>query len=60
MKVLRNGEEIHKSEITSLRREKDDVKEVKAGLECGIAVKGFETFEVGDILETFTVERFGS
>lgn len=60
VKVLRNGEEIHKSEITSLRREKDDVKEVKAGLECGIAVKGFETFEVGDILETFTVERFGS
>lgn len=60
VKVIRNGEELHKSEITSLRREKDDVKEVKAGLECGIAVKGFETFEVGDILETFTVERFGS
>ena len=60
VKVLRNGEEIHKSEISSLRREKDDVKEVKSGLECGIAVKGFESFEVGDILETFTVERFGS
>ena len=60
VKVLRNGEEIHKSEISSLRHEKDDVKEVKNGLECGIAVKGFEDFEVGDILETFTVERFGS
>ena len=60
VKVLRNGEEIHKSEISSLRHEKDDVKEVKTGLECGIAVKGFEAFEVGDILETFTVERFGS
>ena len=60
VKVLRNGEEIHKSEISSLRHEKDDVKEVKTGLECGIAVKGFEDFEVGDILETFTVERFGS
>ena len=60
VKVLRNGEEIHKSEISSLRHEKDDVKEVKTGLECGIAIKGFEAFEVGDILETFTVERFGS
>ena len=60
VKVLRNGEEICKSEISSLRHEKDDVKEVKTGLECGIAVKNFETFEVGDILETFTLERFGS
>lgn len=60
VKVIRNGEEIHKSEISSLRHEKDDVKEVKSGLECGIAVKNFETFEVGDILETFTLERFGS
>ena len=60
VKVIRNGEEIQKSEISSLRHEKDDVKEVKSGLECGIAVKNFEDFEVGDILETFTLERFGS
>ena len=60
VKVIRDGEVIHKSEISSLRHEKDDVKEVKTGLECGIAVKGFEEFEVGDILETFTLERFGS
>ena len=60
VKVIRSGEEICKSEISSLRHEKDDVKEVKTGLECGIAVKNFEEFEVGDILETFTLERFGS
>ena len=60
VKVIRNGEEIQKSEISSLRHEKDDVKEVKSGPECGIAVKNFEEFEVGDILETFTLERFGS
>ena len=60
VKVIRDGEEIHKSEVSSLRHEKDDVKEVKTGLECGIAVKGFEDFQVGDILETFTLERFGS
>ncbi len=60
VKIIRNGEEIQKSEISSLRHEKDDVKEVKTGLECGIAVKNFEAFEIGDILETFTLERFGS
>ena len=60
VKVLRGGEEICKSEISSLRHEKDDVKEVKTGLECGIAVKNFEEFEIGDILETYTLERFGS
>jgi translation initiation factor IF-2 len=43
-----------------LKHEKDDVKEVKNGLECGVSIKGFDAFEVGDILEAFTLERSGS
>lgn len=58
--VIRNGETVFTSEIASLKHEKDDVKEVRTGMECGIGVKGFDNFEVGDILETFTLERFGS
>ncbi len=58
--VYRNNEVIHSSEISSLKHEKDDVKEVKTGLDCGIGVKGFDAFEPGDILQTYVVERFGS
>lgn len=60
VKVIRNGEVITNSEISSLKHEKDDVKEIKNGLECGIAVKNFEDFQVGDILEAYNLERFGS
>jgi translation initiation factor IF-2 len=40
-----------------LRRFKDDVREVNAGLECGIGVEGFETFEEGDTIEAFHTEE---
>ena len=43
--------------LASLRRFKDDVSEVKAGLECGIALDRFNDVKVGDIIEVFTVER---
>lgn len=58
--VIRNGEKIYTGEITSLRHEKDDVKEVKNGLDCGIGIKGFEDFKAGDIIEAFVLTRFGS
>jgi translation initiation factor IF-2 len=55
---LRRGEQIIiESEVASLRRFKDDVKEVATGYECGVGLKDFEDFEVGDILETFRKER---
>lgn len=60
IKVLRNDEAIHDGEISSLKHEKDDVKEVRTGFECGIALKNFDAFEVGDILEAYVLERFGS
>jgi len=57
IRVLRNGEKVFEGEISSLKHEKDDVKEVRQGLDCGISLKNFETFEKGDVLECFTLER---
>jgi translation initiation factor IF-2 len=56
LRVLRAGQKIHEGEIASLRHEKEDVREVRQGFECGIALKGFEAFQVGDLLEAVTVE----
>ncbi len=57
--VKRGNEIIFTGEISSLKHEKEDVKEVKTGLDCGIGLKGFEDFKPGDILEAFVLERFG-
>jgi translation initiation factor IF-2 len=57
IRVIRNGEKVFEGEISSLKHEKDDVKEVRQGFDCGISLKNFETFEKGDVLECFTLER---
>jgi translation initiation factor IF-2 len=55
---VRRGDQIAaESTIASLRRFKDDVKEVASGYECGVGLKDFDAFDVGDILETFRKER---
>lgn len=54
--VVRASEVVYEGNITSLRQEKDDAREVLEGFECGIGVKGFTEFEVGDFLECFAVE----
>jgi translation initiation factor IF-2 len=55
---VRRGEEIvHESTVSSLRRFKDDVREVAAGYECGIGIKDLSEFQVGDILEFFKIEK---
>lgn len=56
IRVKRGGEEIFDGPISSLKHEKDDVREVREGFECGIGVKGFSKFEEGDILECYTSE----
>jgi len=56
-RVLRDGRLLHESRVSSLRRFRDDVREVNAGLECGIGVEGFETFEEGDTIEAFHTEE---
>jgi translation initiation factor IF-2 len=56
-RVLRGGRVLHESRVSSLRRFKDDVREVNAGLECGIGVEGFATLEEGDTIEAFHIEE---
>jgi translation initiation factor IF-2 len=56
MRVLRNDNLIYEGDITSLKHEKDDVREIRAGFECGIGLRGFEDFREGDVLECVTRE----
>jgi len=58
-RVLRGGEMIHESRISSLKRFTDDVREVTQGLECGIGVEKFDTFVEGDLIEAFHTEQKG-
>ena len=55
VRVLRDNIVIHAGELDSLKRFKDDVREVKAGFECGLSVKSFSDLKVGDQLEVFEV-----
>lgn len=56
-RLVRGGETLHESTVDTLKRFKDDVKEVRAGYECGINVEGFNAYEEGDIIECFAVEE---
>jgi translation initiation factor IF-2 len=57
VRLLRDNVVIHEGKIGSLRRFKDDVSEVKAGLECGIGLERYNDIKVGDVIEVFTMER---
>ncbi|KAK6915166.1 Translation initiation factor IF- 2, domain 3 [Dillenia turbinata] len=58
IRVMRNGKIIFVGALDSLRRVKEIVKEVSAGLECGIGSEGFDDWEVGDVIEAFeTVQK---
>ena len=55
VRVLRDNVVIHSGELDSLKRFKDDVKEVKSNFECGLSLKGFNDLQVGDQLEVFEI-----
>ncbi|AOY93574.1 translation initiation factor IF-2 [Cupriavidus sp. USMAA2-4] len=55
VRVLRNNVVIHSGELDSLKRFKDDVKEVKQGFECGLSIKNFNDVQEGDQLEVFEI-----
>ena len=55
IRVLRDNVVIHSGELDSLKRFKDDVREVKAGFECGLSVKNFDDLKVSDQLEAYEV-----
>jgi translation initiation factor IF-2 len=57
VRVLRDNIVIHEGELVSLRRFKDDVKEVASGYECGMQVEKFNDIKVGDIIECFVMEQ---
>ena len=57
VRVVRDSIVVYTGKIGSLKRFKDDVKEVKAGYECGITIENFNDIKVGDILECFVMEE---
>ena len=56
-RVYRGKEVIVESTVSSLKRFKDDAREVAAGYECGVGIKDFGDFAVGDTLEFFKTEK---
>ncbi|RPI34888.1 MAG: translation initiation factor IF-2 [Chloroflexota bacterium] len=57
VRVVRGGQAIYQGEISSLKHLQDDVREVRQGFDCGIAIKGFSDFVVGDTIEAYTLEK---
>ena len=57
VRFLRDGTIIWKGDISSLRRFKDDVREVAAGFECGIGLSDFQDLKAGDIIETYELRE---
>ncbi len=57
VRLVRRKSVIYEGGISSLRRFQDEVNEVRAGLECGIRIDGFNEFQLGDAIECFTVEK---
>jgi translation initiation factor IF-2 len=57
MRLLRDNIVVHTGKVSSLRRFKDDVSEVKSGMECGITLENFGDMKQGDVIEAFKTER---
>ena len=55
--VIRDGKMIHEGDIASLKRMKDDVREVASGFDCGITLSGFKEFALNDVIESYTIEK---
>jgi translation initiation factor IF-2 len=57
VRLVRQGKVEFDGEVSSLKHEKEDVRDVQKGFDCGIALKDFDAFKVGDLLEFYTLER---
>jgi translation initiation factor IF-2 len=57
-RLVRDGVLVYDGEISSLKRFKDDVKEVRESFECGIGIANFNDIKVGDVIECYSVEEF--
>ena len=56
-RLVRDGVVVHTGGIKSVRRNKDDVKEVKSGFECGIALENYNDINPSDVIECFELEE---
>jgi len=57
VRVFRGGALVYEGQVGSLKHEKDDVREMRAGYECGVGVKGYDQLAVGDVLEFYVEEE---
>jgi translation initiation factor IF-2 len=57
VRLVRDGVQVYDGELGSLKRFKDDVKEVREGFECGLNVAGFNDVKVGDVIECYRVDE---
>ena len=57
MRLVRDGVVIHEGELASLKRFKDDAREVAAGYECGCSIEKYNDIKVGDIIESYVMEE---
>ena len=57
IRLVRDGIVIHEGKISSLKRFKDDVREVAQGYECGIGIENYNDIKEGDVIECFTMEE---
>ena len=57
VRVIRDGIVIYTGELGSLKRFKDDVKEVHMGMDCGLNIQGYNDIKVGDVVEAYTIEE---
>jgi translation initiation factor IF-2 len=58
--VLRDNVVIFEGKLSSLKRFKEDVREVQTGYECGIGVENFNDIKVGDVIEAYDVEKLAT
>jgi translation initiation factor IF-2 len=57
IRLLRDNVVVHEGKVRSLRRFKDDVTEVKSGMECGISLENYNDVKIGDVIEAYVKER---
>jgi translation initiation factor IF-2 len=57
VRLVRDSVQVYQGKLASLRRFKDDVREVVQGYECGVALENFNDLKIGDIVEAFEIEE---
>jgi translation initiation factor IF-2 len=57
LRLYRNGNVLYDGEVASLRHQKEDVREIRQGYECGIGLRDFNDFQPGDVLECYVIEK---